>query len=214
MAERSRKPRQARSRESERKLMQATAELLAESGLEGASIPRVAARAGLTPGTVYRRFADKDALLQSVILTILEQQLSQLEKMFPAQTVRDKTLRELVDTLVDAMVASYRRNAELLGALRQFTRSSDDERFKREARELEAGALDALGDALMAKRDQFRHPAPEAALRMALVMLGSTLMMLFVDEGKSEEVPSIVPQDDEWVVVELTRMFMSYLNAQ
>src|SRR5271155_6262230 len=65
-------PQQERSRESLRKLMKAAAEVLGQHGVEGATIPRIAAHAGLTPGAIYRRFSDKDALLESVILDILE----------------------------------------------------------------------------------------------------------------------------------------------
>ena len=64
---------QTRSRESLQRLLKATAEILTEGGLEGATIPCIAARAGLSPGAVYRRFPDKDALLQTVVFTVLEQ---------------------------------------------------------------------------------------------------------------------------------------------
>jgi len=48
-------PQQARSRESLRKLLKAAAEVLGQHGLDGATIPRIAAHAGLTPGAIYRR---------------------------------------------------------------------------------------------------------------------------------------------------------------
>jgi AcrR family transcriptional regulator len=37
----------------------------------GRSIPRIAQHAGLTPGAIYRRFHDKDALLEATILGML-----------------------------------------------------------------------------------------------------------------------------------------------
>ena len=60
-----------RSRESLRKLMKAAAEVLGQQGVEGTTIRRIAHHAGLTPGAVYRRFHDKDALLETVILRIM-----------------------------------------------------------------------------------------------------------------------------------------------
>ena len=57
-------PQQARSRESLRKLQKATAEVLGQHGVEGTTIPRIAHHAGMTPGAIYRRFHDKDALLE------------------------------------------------------------------------------------------------------------------------------------------------------
>src|SRR5258708_34025121 len=74
MANKTLEPQQARSRESTRKLLKAAAEVLGQHGLEGTTIPRIAQHAGLTPGTVYRRFPDKDALLEPVAIAILERQ--------------------------------------------------------------------------------------------------------------------------------------------
>ena len=65
-------PKQARSRESYDRLMKAARELLNEKGLEGTTVPRVAARAGLSPASVYRRFPNKDALMRAVVLQTME----------------------------------------------------------------------------------------------------------------------------------------------
>src|SRR5262245_8495236 len=73
MAKKPFKVKQSRSRESLQRLVNAATDVLTERGLEGATIPRIAARAGLSAGAVYRRFPDKDALLQTVVLTELEQ---------------------------------------------------------------------------------------------------------------------------------------------
>src|SRR5215471_19325133 len=67
-------PQQERSRESLRKLLKAAAEVLGQHGVDGTTIPRIAHHAGLTPGAIYRRFHDKEALLEEVILGILERQ--------------------------------------------------------------------------------------------------------------------------------------------
>ncbi|MFI5106681.1 MAG: TetR family transcriptional regulator, partial [Terriglobales bacterium] len=52
MADTTLAPQQARSRESLRKLLKAAAEVLGQHGLEGATIPRIARHAGLTPGAI------------------------------------------------------------------------------------------------------------------------------------------------------------------
>src|SRR5258706_14012160 len=67
-------PQQERSRESLRKLLKAATEVLGQHGVEGTTIPRIARHAGLTPGAVYRRFRDKDELLETAILAALERQ--------------------------------------------------------------------------------------------------------------------------------------------
>src|SRR5215813_8208092 len=67
-------PQQERSRESLRKLLKAAAEVLGHHGVEGTTIPRIAQLAGMTPGAIYRGFPDKEALLEEVVLGILERQ--------------------------------------------------------------------------------------------------------------------------------------------
>ena len=82
-------PQQERSRESLRKLLKAATEVLGQHGVEGTTIPRIAQHAGLTPGAVYRRFRDKDELLETAILGILERQDERLkEGMTPEMAAR------------------------------------------------------------------------------------------------------------------------------
>lgn len=207
------KPRQARSRESEKKLMQATVELLGRFGLEGASIPRVAECAGLTPGAVYRRFADKNALMERVILGILESQFKQLQRMLTVEIADAETLAALVQSLVHAMLVSHRQNATLIGAMRQFVRGSDHLAFKRKATELENRSLEHLVKVLMMKRKRIRHPDPEPALRLAFLALSNTLVVLCRDDGGSERWAQILPADDAWLERELVRMFLGYIGA-
>src|SRR5262249_56635120 len=64
-------PQQARSRESLRKLLKAAAEVLGQHGVDGATIPRIAAHAGMTPGAVYRRFRGKETLLEGGVFRVL-----------------------------------------------------------------------------------------------------------------------------------------------
>lgn len=59
--------RQARSRRTRRTLLDAGLRLLEEEGPEALTIAAVSARAGVTPGTVYRRFGDKDRLLAALV---------------------------------------------------------------------------------------------------------------------------------------------------
>ena len=59
-------PQQARSRQSMRKTLDAAFRLFTEKGYEGTTIADIAGRAGIAAGSVYRRFPDKDSLLNAV----------------------------------------------------------------------------------------------------------------------------------------------------
>src|SRR5499433_1848190 len=132
-------PQQARSRESLRRLMKAAAEVLGQHGLEGATIPRIAQHAGLTPGAIYRRFPDKDALLETVIIGILERQDERLRIMLTPAMARQIPLPVFAVQLINNMLVSYRAIAGLFRALRQFAQGRDQTAFWRKVSKLEMG---------------------------------------------------------------------------
>src|SRR5579864_9142978 len=104
MAKKTLAPQQERSRESFRKLMKAAAEVLGQHGVEGATIPRIADHAGLTPGAVYRRFQDKDALLETVILGILQRQDEHLRVVLTPVLANQLTLPLFAEQLINSML--------------------------------------------------------------------------------------------------------------
>ena len=62
-----------RSSETEQAILQATRELLVEAGVQGLTVEKVAARAGVAKTTIYRRWRDKDELALAVVLDMVEQ---------------------------------------------------------------------------------------------------------------------------------------------
>jgi AcrR family transcriptional regulator len=70
------KPLRKDAERNRQRILAAAAEVFAERGL-GVSLDDVAARAGVGVGTVYRRFADKDALIDA----LFEEKLSAIERL-------------------------------------------------------------------------------------------------------------------------------------
>ncbi len=69
------RPLRADAERNRRRILEAAAELFAERGLQ-VSLDDVAARAGVGVGTVYRRFADRDALVDAVFQSRVEELLA------------------------------------------------------------------------------------------------------------------------------------------
>src|SRR5271155_1927272 len=118
-------PQQARSRESLGKLLKATVQVLGHHGVAGTTIPRIAAHAGLTPGAVYRRFRNKDVLLQTAILRVLEDQAKFLRFSLTVEAAAEIPFATLAEQVINTLVVSYRANARLLRALRQFLQDNE-----------------------------------------------------------------------------------------
>jgi len=206
-------PRQARSRESERKLLKAAAEVLGQHGVEGTTIPRIAAHAGMTPGSIYRRFPDKEALLETVILGILERQDEHLRTGMTEKMTAQIPLPVFAEQIVNSLLVSYRANAGLLRALQQFWRSSENEEFRKKAARLEVRSFSRLVGLFAAAAKDVDHPDPKTGVAMGLMMVVSTLHELVLHTPDLKLFKGLLPQDDRALRRELVRAFLGYLGG-
>ena len=207
-------PQQERSRESLRKLLKAATEVLGQHGVDGTTIPRIAQHAGLTPGAVYRRFRDKDELLETAILGILERQDERLKSsMTPDMTARIP-LDVFAEQIIGSMVITYRANAALLRALRHFTQGRAHTEFIKKAAKLEIRTFERLVDLVLAGRKDIGHPNPRVAVSLGLLMITSTLYELVVMPVSAKHFSDLLPKDDRALKRELTRAFLSYIEVE
>jgi AcrR family transcriptional regulator len=206
-------PQQERSRESELKLLKAAAEVLGQHGVNGATIPRIARHAGLTPGAVYRRFRDKDELLETAILRMLERQNERTKVGLAPEAAAQIPLPVFADQLIGSMVISYRANAALLRAMRRFVEQREGSEFWKKALALEMRAVRRVVDLFLAHRDEIHHPHPKMAVSLALIMLIGTLYELVVTPQDPSLYKGLWPQDDRTMKKELVRSFLNYLGV-
>lgn len=206
-------PQQERSRESERKLLKAAAEVLGQHGVDGATIPRIARHAGLTPGAVYRRFRDKDELLETTILGILERQDERTKVGLAPKAAAQIPLPVFADQIIGTMVIGYRANAALLKAMRHFVQGRDKTEFWKKAAILEMRTFRRIVDLFLAHRDEIRHPQPKMAISLGLMTVISTLFELVIQPNDPSLYKGLWPQDDRALKKELVRAFLSYLGV-
>ncbi len=207
-------PQQERSRESLRKLLKAAAEVLGQHGVEGTTIPRIAHHAGLTPGAVYRRFRDKDALLETVILGILERQDERLRVVFTPAMAGQIPLPLFAEQLINSMLISYRASAGLLRGIRQFVQARTGTAFYRKVVELEFHSFRYLMELFLTHRKEIQHPNPRRAIAFALMMLSSSLIELILVDHDLCNWQQFIPRDDQSLQRELLRAFLGYLGVQ
>jgi AcrR family transcriptional regulator len=206
-------PQQERSRESLQKLLRAAIEVLGQHGVDGTTIPRIAAHAGLTPGSVYRRFHDKDALLETAILGLLERQDENLRALTP-EMAREIPLRVFTDQIINSLVIGYRARAPLLRALRQFVHTRSHGPFWKKAARLELRTFERMVDLFMTHSDRIKHPQPRTAVATALMMVNSTVIEMVVTHSDLTSWKHLLPKDDQALKRELARAFLSYLGVE
>jgi AcrR family transcriptional regulator len=207
-------PQQARSRESLRRLLRATVEVLGQHGIAGATIPRIAVHAGLTPGAVYRRFRNKDVLLETAILSILEDQDKFLRLSLTVEAAAEIPFSTLVEQVINSLVVSYRANANLLRAVRQFLQEKEGTPFWKKAAKLQIRTFEYLVAIFVTSGREIKHADPRTAAALGLVMVIGTLWEVVVNPGDIKLWKSFLPKDDRTLKGELTRSFLCYLGVE
>jgi AcrR family transcriptional regulator len=214
MAKKPLAPQQARSRESLERLMKAAREILNEKGLDAATVPKVAARAGLSPGSVYRRFPNKDALMRAVILQTLAALDASTASALTSELAERLSLQAFAEIMVRQSLAAQRRNAKMLRAMHQFILSHPNVGFKKKAAELNARSIQRVADFLLLKRSEMNHPDPRKAAPFALMLVGFALQEIVVFDALPGVQDPRLPKTDDELVEELARAFLRYLGAE
>ncbi|HJK89375.1 MAG TPA: TetR/AcrR family transcriptional regulator [Polyangiaceae bacterium LLY-WYZ-15_(1-7)] len=111
---RRRAPQQARSKATVDAIVEATGQVLAREGAQ-ATATGVAARAGVSVGSLYQYFPSKEALIATFLERRLEQDLAVAERL----AVRARELRPpaLLRAAVEEMVGMYREERELYASV-------------------------------------------------------------------------------------------------
>ena len=187
--------------------------MLGQHGVEGATSPRIAHHAGLTPGSVYRRFHDKEALLEAAILGLLERQ-EEASSTFTREMAREIPLRVLADQVINSVVVNYRARAPLIRAMRQFVDGHPSPAFKKKASRLELQGFERIVDLFMTHSDRIQHPHPRVAISTALMMAISTVLELVVRHTDLGRWKHLLPEGDQGLKRELVRAFLNYLGVE
>ena len=98
-------PRQARSRNTVDTILEATARVFAEYGYAGTNTNVIADKAGLSVGSVYQYFPNKDSLIAALHQRHGEQMQQTVEAVLASPC--DPTLRGHIDAMVRALLAAH-----------------------------------------------------------------------------------------------------------
>jgi AcrR family transcriptional regulator len=104
-------PAQARSRETVAVILEAAARILEKDGFAGYNTNAVATRAGVSVGSIYQYFPNKDALTLALIEQF-ERELSETVRLAAARVPRHD-LRESLKAFVRALIEAHGNRPEL-----------------------------------------------------------------------------------------------------
>jgi AcrR family transcriptional regulator len=145
-----RKPSQARSVAAIEAILDAAARSLATRGYDATTTSLVAAEAGVSVGSLYQYFANKEALVAAVAQRHVDRQMQVM--MAAAMGAADATLAEVVHAMCAALVEAHQIDPELSNVLLQqvtHVGTSHHWEMERKARELVHGLLAARKDEIL-----------------------------------------------------------------
>lgn len=194
-------PRQARSRATFERLLDAAQELLEHEGVDGTSMAAVAQRAGSSIGALYTRVPDKTTLVRAVQLRLLERQVSGVEELAGAGSQADVPLQAVIERLLAMVTSTILADAGLLRAI--IVQGMRDP-VMRERVNIGLDSLSRLlADVLHRRSDEHTHPDSELAADMVVRAISGVLQQVVVLERPF----------NERLASELQTLVLRYLGA-
>jgi AcrR family transcriptional regulator len=181
-------------------ILEATVQVLLDVGKERLTTTRVAARAGVSVGTLYQYFPNKRALLQAILKRHLNSVTEAVEAVCRAQ--RGKPLREMATALITRFLEAKMRNAKTSVAL--YTVSDDVDGAKM-VRQMGVRSNKAMVEMLKSAHEPLAADARVVASVLQGAMVGVSRRML--ESGSAERQFDAVRQ-------ELVVLACAYLEAR
>jgi AcrR family transcriptional regulator len=193
-------PRQARSGETVALILEATAQVLDKGGLPAFTTNAVAERAGVSIGTLYQYFADKNALLLALARQQITIGLTSIGRALQGE--KDPSVEGRVRAMVQAMVNAFGGRHRARKAVTQAIL----------AQGLGIEMMDPIVAFISAARTQ-TGPGPQpliAALSPEQVFVMSRALMATIRHAVMEEQPFLRSRAFE---DEIVRLVVAYLAA-
>ncbi|MFJ4914285.1 TetR/AcrR family transcriptional regulator [Streptomyces sp. NPDC088726] len=162
-----REPRQARSAATLARVLRAAEEIASSAGLEEMTITGVAERAGVSVGTIYRRFDDKEQLV-----TALAERMLERREAYVAERLRaaEPSLSGVMDAYAHALLQSFAEGNKLFPELLRARGVKAVDRGAHAITEIHR----LLVEAATRYTDEIRRSDPQAALdTVARALLGA-----------------------------------------
>jgi AcrR family transcriptional regulator len=159
-------PKQARSRETFDRFLDATEALLVERPYEEVTVAEIVQRAERGNGSFYSRFGDKDGVLLALTDRNWERERTFLRSHFHPSRWVEQRLGEAVREATRLVLISYR--VPRLPLKPALLRSADDQEFRIRRAVQVAEIRELWCELALSKRDEIAHPDPEWALTRGL----------------------------------------------
>jgi AcrR family transcriptional regulator len=112
-------PQQARSRQTREDILEATTHLLNRRSFGEVSTNHIAKKAGISVGTLYKYYPNKDAILADLSMVFMQRDAELFGQIFESSSRSRQKKGALVDDLVKALMTAHRDDAQVRGVVYQ-----------------------------------------------------------------------------------------------
>jgi AcrR family transcriptional regulator len=200
--------RQARSRQTLDRILQATRELLHEKKFEAITVAEIVQRARSSCGAFYARFPSKEALLPALYDAYSDELRTEATVWSDPSAWGERSLAVRVARMVRFVIRDFRATRPILRPLALYARQRPGA-ISPEARRIRREKHHAACAFLLECRDEITHPDPERAVDLAAYFMAAIGRdkILFGDAPHA----SSVEIEDAALEEELIRMTLAYL---
>ena len=194
------RPQQARSRRTMERIVNAALAIVAERGVEEATVQDIVRRARSSVGSFYSRFSGKDELMTYLQERVWDDALNRWTELLgdrdPPTDLRAGVGQVVASLMADREGDQLRRRA--FGATTKGVSVESVQRFR-------AGVLNLVRNRVRPFEHGIGHPEPALAIDLGFHAAAGTLEKLDAD--------ALFDLDDEALAIELERIYMGYLGG-
>lgn len=200
-------PQQDRSRRTLDRIVKAALALIAERGVDGASVQDIARRARASVGSFYARFKGKEDLLRYLELRLWSDVDDAWTRALDERDWSGGTFEDLVATLIGVLVEVNRAGARQRRVLEA---RRGPEESSAAARAFEARLGDDIRSLLLRHRDRIAHDDPARAIDLSVAAVRGILRLR--DTGSLADTSLDGLGEEEWSEA-LVRLVLAYLTG-
>ena len=112
-------PQQARSKRTREEILQATTHLLNRKAYGEVSTNHIAKKTGISIGTLYKYYPNKDAILADLSLTFMQKDAELFGRIFEESAGNSRKRDALVKDLTEALMTTHREDSQVRGIVYQ-----------------------------------------------------------------------------------------------
>jgi AcrR family transcriptional regulator len=176
--------RQERGKKRIAELLKAAGEVFAEVGYENSTTNAIAARAGVSPGTLYQFFSNKQAMAEALAQEYAARNQAAHDTASDLR-VAEMPLREIIDRLVDPFL-EFRRNAPGFQAL--FIGSVVSHELAERSQILHQQLTRRIGKLIQLRNPRLREEQVERAAETSVQIVKGMLPLAVEGTSKQREI--------------------------